>query len=75
MKKIGLIEDPEISEHQRAIMEEKKAEFQKKTEVKEEKGESAFPEGAQLCNKCMTKAMILMDNCMTCLNCGESKCG
>ena len=75
MKKIGLIEDPEISEHQRAIMEEKKAEFQKKTEVNEEKGESAFPEGAQLCNKCMTKAMILMDNCMTCLNCGESKCG
>jgi hypothetical protein len=75
MKKIGLIEDPEISEHQRAIMEEKKAEFQKKTEVKVEQGESAFPEGAQLCNKCMTKAMILMDNCMTCLNCGESKCG
>lgn len=75
MKKIGLIEDPEISEHQRAIMEEKKAEFQKKTEVKAEQGESAFPEGAQLCNKCMTKAMILMDNCMTCLNCGESKCG
>ena len=35
---------------------------------------SEFPEGAQLCKKCNTKAMIQMDGCMTCLNCGESKC-
>jgi hypothetical protein len=28
-----------------------------------------------LCVKCSTKAMVLMDGCMTCLNCGESKCG
>jgi len=36
---------------------------------------SPFPETAQLCHKCMTKASILMDGCMTCLNCGDSKCG
>jgi hypothetical protein len=29
----------------------------------------------QLCGKCNTKAMIQMDGCMTCLNCGDSKCG
>ncbi|MCK9505278.1 MAG: NrdJb [Porticoccaceae bacterium] len=74
MKSIGLIEDPEISEHQRKIMDEKRAEFEGKTQPKE-KTDSPFPDGAQLCNKCMTKAMILMDGCMTCLNCGESKCG
>jgi len=74
MKSIGLIEDPEISEHQRKIMDEKRAEFEGKTQPKE-KADSPFPDGAQLCNKCMTKAMILMDGCMTCLNCGESKCG
>ena len=34
-----------------------------------------FPEGAQLCAKCHTKAAIQMDGCLTCLNCGESKCG
>jgi len=36
---------------------------------------SAFPPGASMCNKCSTKAVILMDGCATCLNCGYSKCG
>ena len=35
----------------------------------------AFPPGATMCNKCNTNAMILMDGCATCLNCGYSKCG
>jgi hypothetical protein len=35
----------------------------------------AFPEGAQLCQKCNTNALVMMDGCMTCLNCGDSKCG
>ncbi len=74
MKSIGLLADPEISDHQKKIMEEKRAQFEGVTRGKE-KTESPFPEGAQLCNKCMTKAMIMMDGCMTCLNCGESKCG
>ena len=37
--------------------------------------QSGFPDKAVLCSKCSTKAMVLMDGCMTCLNCGESKCG
>ena len=37
------------------------------------KGE--FPPGATMCNKCNTNAVILMDGCATCLNCGYSKCG
>ncbi|MFT3790244.1 MAG: NrdJb [Rudaea sp.] len=36
---------------------------------------SAFPPGATMCNKCNTQAVILMDGCATCLNCGYSKCG
>ena len=36
---------------------------------------SHFPEGAQLCAKCSTAAVVMMDGCMTCLNCGDSKCG
>jgi hypothetical protein len=36
---------------------------------------NAFPSGATLCNKCNTQAVILMDGCATCLNCGYSKCG
>ena len=34
-----------------------------------------FPAGAQLCNKCNTQAVVQMDGCATCLNCGYSKCG
>jgi hypothetical protein len=33
------------------------------------------PAGAQLCAKCSTTAVIMMDGCMTCLSCGDSKCG
>ncbi|MBN0009169.1 NrdJb, partial [Pseudomonas aeruginosa] len=29
----------------------------------------------QLCNKCNTQAVVQMDGCATCLNCGNSKCG
>ena len=35
----------------------------------------AFPPGATLCHKCNTSAVIIMDGCATCLNCGYSKCG
>jgi len=38
-------------------------------------GAGAFPASASMCNKCNTKAVILMDGCATCLNCGYSKCG
>jgi len=36
---------------------------------------SAFPPGATMCHKCHNNAVILMDGCATCLNCGYSKCG
>jgi hypothetical protein len=36
---------------------------------------TSFPPSATMCNKCNTKATVLMDGCATCLNCGYSKCG
>ena len=36
---------------------------------------AAFPPSASMCGKCNTKAIVLMDGCQTCLNCGYSKCG
>ena len=36
---------------------------------------ASFPPSALMCGKCNTKAMVLMDGCQTCLNCGYSKCG
>ena len=33
------------------------------------------PTDKQLCGKCNEYAAVLLDGCLTCLNCGDSKCG
>ena len=75
MKMIGLIEDDNLDEHQKKLIDAKRKEYEKQQNCDNGDDKGAFPEGAQLCNKCHTKATILMDGCMTCLNCGDSKCG
>jgi len=76
MKMIGLIATEELSEHQKKLLQEKRDQLESKnnTENKND-GASEFPAEAQLCNKCMTKAVIKLDGCMTCLSCADSKCG
>jgi len=77
LKMIGLIKSEEPDAHQQKYLAEKRAQHetraQDKTMSKDEHG--SFPSDAQLCVKCSTKAVIKMDGCMTCLNCGDSKCG
>ena len=98
LKSIGMLHDPELSEHQRALIAEKRRAYeqsQKKNveavslaggdvissaashpEDIEITGDGAtFPPSATLCHKCSTKALVIMDGCATCLNCGYSKCG
>ena len=75
MKKIGLIQEEELSEAHQALIAEKKSQLDQKPVKQKNEPESEYPPGAQLCKKCSTKAMILMDGCMTCLSCGDSKCG
>ena len=118
MKSIGLIHDPEMSDHQRAILAEKRKQYEDRAKKNSEvtpppipspaaAGEDArraeggapgaapsstntpgasediavtgdgasFPPSATLCHKCSTKALVIMDGCATCLNCGYSKCG
>jgi len=79
MKMIGMIKDDAISDHQQQIMNEKRAAYEQKHSIAEQSCDddsaTSFPAGSQLCKKCNTKASILMDGCMTCLNCGDSKCG
>jgi len=73
---IGLLKDPELDEAQRRMIVEKRAQYDQSTIASgNDDGGSEFPEKATLCTKCHTKAVILMDGCMTCLNCGDSKCG
>ncbi len=75
MKYIGLIKTEEMSDQQKQYLEEKRKEFEDKHGTAPANDETDFPDKAVLCSKCSTKAMVLMDGCMTCLNCGESKCG
>jgi hypothetical protein len=78
MQKIGLMEKEELSEQQKLILDQKRAEVevaQKKTVADSAGEEAGYPASATLCNKCHTKAVVVMDNCATCLSCGYSKCG
>ncbi|WP_305806116.1 NrdJb [Stenotrophomonas sp. YIM B06876] len=113
MKSIGLLHDPEMSVHQKALIAEKRKQYEdrskKNADVSGRKpspvsgdgahradegasiiadstadheeelmvtGEGAsFPPSASMCHKCSTKALVIMDGCATCLNCGYSKCG
>ncbi len=85
LQKIGLMEKEELSEQQQLILREKRAEAvaaaEKKTVAETASAEAAaadepgYPASATLCHKCHTKAVVVMDNCATCLSCGYSKCG
>lgn len=107
LKTIGMLHDPEMSEHQRALIAEKRRAYEEHTGSKKNAehnpisnpaaaalearaacddearpediaitGEgTSFPPSATMCHKCHTKAIVMMDGCATCLNCGYSKCG
>ncbi|MCC5860802.1 MAG: NrdJb [Gammaproteobacteria bacterium] len=72
---IGLLRPQGLDEHQKRLIEQKRQEFEAATSQQDAFAKSEFPEGAQLCTKCNTVAVVMMDGCMTCLNCGDSKCG
>ena len=74
LRMIGLLKDNELDEHQKKLISEKRAEYNRTPTDTDSSDTEDFPESAELCNKCLTKAMIFMDGCLTCLNCGESKC-
>jgi hypothetical protein len=75
LQTIGLIRKAELDEHQKKLVDEKRAEFEARSKQTDAFAKSHFPEGAQLCSKCSTAAVVMMDGCMTCLSCGDSKCG
>ncbi len=78
LQKIGLMEKEELSEQPQLVLDQKRAEAeaseQKKT-IADTNSDGSYPAAATLCNKCHTKAVVIMDNCATCLSCGYSKCG
>ncbi len=75
LQSIGLMRKPVMDETQRLLIEEKRKEWELRHKQQDAFAESGYPEGAQLCAKCNTAAVVLMDGCMTCLSCADSKCG
>jgi hypothetical protein len=76
MKMIGMIRTEELDEDRKNFIAEKLAAHNAMGGSVQSKGDMGdFPAESQLCLKCSTKAVIKMDGCMTCLNCGDSKCG
>ena len=68
LRGIGLLTRPELDANQRALVADKRA-------AVEAAGPSApaadgFPIGATACGKCQARALVLLDGCQTCLNCG-----
>jgi len=68
LKFIGILEDTPPDARTAQYLEEKRR-------AHAQQDDADFPHSAELCNKCMTKAVIFQDGCMTCLACGDSKCG
>ena len=66
MTKIGLIAPIKPDVHQQKLIDDK---------IKQvSAGAESFSARAQLCSKCHTKGVLFMDGCLTCINCGDSKC-
>jgi len=72
---IGMMPSQSLDQGQKELIARKRAEYEESRKQKDAFAKSEYPEGAQLCPKCHTTAVIMMDGCMTCLSCGDSKCG
>jgi hypothetical protein len=68
--------DDSLAKAAQAMVAAKQATSDPHPMVDAEQDEPAgFPADAALCAKCQTKAAVLLDGCLTCLFCGDSKCG
>ena len=74
LRTIGLIKGERLDEAGRRFVEEKRAQYERANPAGGDRG-SGIPAGAEFCAKCHTPAVVRMDGCMTCLHCGDSKCG
>ncbi len=73
LRMIGLLKGERLDAHQRRLVAEKRGQLEAAGAGPAASDE--FPSTAVLCGKCHTRAMVELDGCLTCLNCGESKCG
>ncbi len=75
LQSIGLMQKAGMDDTQRLLVVSKRKEWELRNRQHDAFAKSDYPEGAQLCLKCNTAAAVMMDGCMTCLACADSKCG
>ena len=75
LQSIGLMQKPGMDERSGCWSKRSARNGSCTTSSRTRSRESSYPEGAQLCLKCNTAAVVMMDGCMTCLSCADSKCG
>jgi len=72
---IGVLPADALDENKRKLVEQKRREYEDQQRQQDAFAKSEYPAGAQLCGACSATAVVCMDGCMTCLACGDSKCG
>ncbi len=74
LKHIGLLQQE--SELGNGQVEEKSTASESAPQLNDaDSADDHFPVNAALCKKCLSRSLVQKDGCMTCLNCGDSKCG
>lgn len=74
LQNIGLLGHHQLDGEQRRALDAKRQAYEDANRQEDAFAEGGFPAGAQLCGRCHTAAVVMMDGCLTCLNCGDSKC-
>src|SRR5476651_2640699 len=58
LQTIGMMRKVELDEHQKKMVQEKRAEFDARAKQQDAFAKSHFPDGAALCSKCSTAAVV-----------------
>ncbi len=74
LSKIGMLHPESLPQHTQNILNEKRKEFAKRHNLLQDRHDNGEIRDGLLCGECNTLSVILMDGCLTCLNCGDSKC-
>lgn len=75
LERIGVLQKEGLTDAQKALIAEKRKQAEAATGGQEVTGGGNYPAGATQCAKCHQKAVVILDGCATCLECGNSKCG
>ena len=74
LEDIGFLSHHRLDVEQRRALDAKRQQYEDIHRQEDAFAKGGFPAGAQLCGRCHTAAVVMMDGCLTCLNCGDSKC-